>query len=294
MPKVRRVAGFVSSRYESALTRTFACRVPEAEGDPRRAMLSVIRRLRQRGRTRSPDAQLQWFLRRRGIRTVIESEAVDGDGWLRPCGDNYRDGFDLLVKKSAPPTRRRFTLAHELCHTFFYEIVPEVKFTPHAVDPCEERVCDYGAAELLMPERAVRASSQGCVNSVSAIVALADVFHVSVAAMLIRLRVLSLSECELLLWYRSRSGEFLPEDEGGKKVGWRPIHGDLVERAWESVASVTGRTFLESTDSTGVRRVRPISYEALRQDDRVLFLWSRKRIEFRQSKTLFSSTGISW
>jgi len=37
-------------------------------------------------------------------------------------------------------------VAHEICHTFFYEIVPELKFTPHPTDSFEEALCNHGAA----------------------------------------------------------------------------------------------------------------------------------------------------
>ena len=57
----------------------------------------------------------------------------------------------MLVNKKHPQTRVRFTIAHEICHTFFYEIVPELKFVSHPTDPAEERLCNAGAAALLMP-----------------------------------------------------------------------------------------------------------------------------------------------
>ena len=58
----------------------------------------------------------------------------------------------MLVNKKLPQSRLRFTIAHEICHTIFYEIVPELKFVCHRTDPTEERLCDFGAAALLMPK----------------------------------------------------------------------------------------------------------------------------------------------
>jgi Zn-dependent peptidase ImmA (M78 family) len=37
-----------------------------------------------------------------------------------------------VLDGATPTVRQRFTIAHEICHTFFYEIVPELKFKPHS------------------------------------------------------------------------------------------------------------------------------------------------------------------
>jgi len=76
----------------------------------------------------------------------------DRDGSLEPLGKGFDQGFKLTLNARSPKNRVRFTQAHELCHTFFYQYVPEIKFRPHLEDPGEEQLCNFGAAELLMPE----------------------------------------------------------------------------------------------------------------------------------------------
>ncbi|MGH2819385.1 MAG: ImmA/IrrE family metallo-endopeptidase, partial [Actinomycetota bacterium] len=69
------------------------------------------------------------------------------------------DGQRLLIRVRASDSeeRRRFTVCHEICHTFFpgFRESPRTRtdrdverFDPR--DP-EEYLCDHGAAELLLP-----------------------------------------------------------------------------------------------------------------------------------------------
>lgn len=88
-----------------------------------------------------------------GIR-VEEREDMTIDGILK-CIDQEK--FVIYVKKHSNPYRKNFTIAHEIAHTFFYYDLldfPE-KFRGNATfqeyDQEEERLCDFAAAELLMP-----------------------------------------------------------------------------------------------------------------------------------------------
>jgi Zn-dependent peptidase ImmA (M78 family) len=49
------------------------------------------------------------------------------DGLIEPLGKTFADGFRIKLNKTTPPVRSRFTLVHEICHTFFYQLVPEIK-----------------------------------------------------------------------------------------------------------------------------------------------------------------------
>lgn len=69
--------------------------------------------------------------------------------------------FVIEVKRGSPRSRVRFSIAHELVHTFFYDLdSPNLRRAcpvPHG-HPDEERLCDIGAAELLMPARFVESA----------------------------------------------------------------------------------------------------------------------------------------
>lgn len=89
------------------------------------------------------------------------------DGALEPVRGGFRiylksrREYDLLMTDPEPilPTHTRFTLAHELVHTFFYDHTlissqPGRRPRPlrHRPKPTKlERLCQYGAAALLIP-----------------------------------------------------------------------------------------------------------------------------------------------
>jgi Zn-dependent peptidase ImmA (M78 family) len=311
MPRTRRSQTVVrppcSDRYLSTLTKLFAARVAESAGDPREAIESVIRSALPHRRVANVDQRLLWLGRQRRIRHVNDSLDIAGDGTLEPVGTRYADGFDILVNKAASRSRRRFTLAHELCHTFFYELVPEVKFAPHREDPCEELLCNLGAAVILMPrwqveeacsvlpaayrERRRRSGRSVAVTSLSKLFQLAHDFQVSAPAMLNRLRDLSLSRCHLHVWHRSSCGAFLFPGTTQESKRWSAIVPH-VERAWQAKGQISGHEYLEVTDDHGVRRCCRVSYQAAARENRIYFLWCKGGLESGNGESLFTA-GLS-
>ncbi len=97
--------------------------------------------------------------KRRGIREIIYTE-LQSDGQISrsPSGD-----YVVYLHSAQPEPRRRFTLAHEIAHTFFFEARQfglQRYMGDGALpsrDPEEERLCDFAATEILMP--AARVSS---------------------------------------------------------------------------------------------------------------------------------------
>jgi hypothetical protein len=55
------------------------------------------------------------------------------------------------VDSTAMPPRQRFTLAHEICHTFFYDSSRK-PVKPHPRPRLLEGLCNYGAQRLLLPD----------------------------------------------------------------------------------------------------------------------------------------------
>jgi IrrE N-terminal-like domain len=91
----------------------------------------------------------------RGIRKSEEVPTHSRDAELVPGVD----GRPLMrVNPDRPGTRRRFSMAHEVSHTFFpeYELKVQCRPDPRYRDPQNpddllEMLCDVGAAELLFP-----------------------------------------------------------------------------------------------------------------------------------------------
>jgi len=82
---------------------------------------------------------------------VIQDKDAPFDGTLRMLTSGR---FLILLNASASEERKRFTLAHEIAHTFYYDDL-KLHMERHCgaaiFDSEEERLCDIGAAELLMP-----------------------------------------------------------------------------------------------------------------------------------------------
>jgi len=81
---------------------------------------------------------------------VEEVAGMPIDGLLRRTESGR---FVVQLKRDVCQSRKHFTLAHELAHTFFYdELMREDKFRgSRRADPVEEALCNIGARELLMP-----------------------------------------------------------------------------------------------------------------------------------------------
>lgn len=92
------------------------------------------------------------------------------------------------------PKRARFTIAHELVHTFFFDqsgVAPKSKLraTHHKEHDSLEQVCDYGANLLLVPPHQLMRQLEGISElSPRVIIDLATDFNVSLQTLLISLK----------------------------------------------------------------------------------------------------------
>lgn len=132
-----------------------------------------------------------------------------------------RDGFVVLVNADHPSTRQRFSVAHEIVHTFFYDIDKTPPMRPPAIarpDEHEERLCDRGAAELLVPTDALKKRALVLASGAEAVVALATEFDVSTQVMARRLVEDDLWPGVTIVLLR-----WIPEGESGKPDACRVL-----------------------------------------------------------------------
>jgi hypothetical protein len=264
------------SSAPSRLVQTFARRATAGKQvPPQIAMRDAVRRLRARYRGGgSADDRMRFYLSNRRIISVRVVDDLSTDAALEPIGGLFVHGFNIVLTRRCGRARLRFTLAHEICHTFFYELVPEMKFVPHTVDPMEERLCDFGAAELLMPALAVRQFAAGrpvCMESLSG---LAGEFSVSLVAMFLRLRALRLWDCVLSEWHRLLNGSYvLSKFYGAKRHPWQWQDPAVLERAWHSNEPSFGSTVVGYQTNEGDRFYSHARFEVRRLGNRLLSLW---------------------
>ena len=266
-----------SQPLNSLLVDAFAARTEGAEARPYAAMAQHVCQLRSAVGGSTMSTSLYRCLPVRRIWNIRLDPEASGEGCIQPMGSTYEKGFTMLLSKSAPSTRMLFTVAHEICHTFFYEMVPEIKFLPHQTDEAEERLCNFGAAELLMPASHIRKLASRQKPSLSALRSIAQHYRVSLEASLVRLRTLKLWDCALSLWYRGSDGVFRMDRIFGDLGDWAWVDDRALTRAWEShgAADVSGRTTLSRKDATRGWFSRFVYFQARRVRDSVMVLWGK-------------------
>jgi hypothetical protein len=249
-------------------------------------IVKCVRALRRRSGLRAvASSGLEPFLASRNITDVAIDDDLKADGALVPLGEDFGAGFRMVLRRDLPEGRINFTVAHEICHTFFYERVPEIKFVSHAVDQEEERLCNCGAEEILMPALDVRRCEKNEPVSLDALQMMADRYRVSFAAMLIRLRRLGLWRAELFLWHQMTNGGFAVKRAwGGRLVDWEWMEPEIPRRVLSAPAEsvISGSTFwLVGTPKC--RRSKALSFQAKRHGNDVLVLVINK---FKKSSTV--------
>jgi Zn-dependent peptidase ImmA (M78 family) len=265
-----------SDRPTSPLIAKFIERADVGKAtSPTAVMFELVSRLAKNCRdSENADARLQFSLRARNVRDVTMRSMDGSEGALHPLGASYSAGFLLMLNTLASASRRRFTLAHEICHTFFYELVPEIKFAPHEPFEEEEHLCNVGAGELLMPESPLRSSVLGRTVSLDSLAWLAAEYSVSISAMLLRLKILRLWKCELTEWHPMLNQTFgLRRVIGGFPKPWEWDDASVLAGAWRE-RSNSGIANISYINERGIRFYRaPIPYQVKRFGDRLLALW---------------------
>jgi len=88
------------------------------------------------------------LLRMRRVLTVQTIENLGHDAMI----ERFRSGYRVLVKRGLPRPRRRFAIAHELGHTYFFK---SNGLSVCSIQSCEyqsiEELCDFFARSLLLP-----------------------------------------------------------------------------------------------------------------------------------------------
>jgi len=250
-------------------------------GTPEDAIRALVSKLvATEGNHRDPQC---YFAARRIDPKVAIVDDLPCDGVIEPKGHTFTDGFMMRLRSRQSEGRLRFTTAHEVCHTFFYELVPELKFRLHITDPLEERLCNIGAEEMLMPLARVKTEAQDMPVSLDSLAQLAEHFGVSPSAMLLRLRQARLWRYELAYWHRMVDGSFvLDRKMGGVKANWK-MDSSILENVWEgrgkgSVSGVTTVYFERGAISAAER----VYYQAKRQGGSVVTLWGRWKLAKRE------------
>jgi Zn-dependent peptidase ImmA (M78 family) len=268
------------------LVELFADRVGGSGSDARSVLKGLLCDLRKAVRWTRKSPQLERAQMVRGILCMEYKVSWDRDGSLEPLGKGFDQGFKLTLNARSPKNRVRFTQAHELCHTFFYQYVPEIKFRPHLEDPGEEQLCNFGAAELLMPEYSLRNEVKRLPRSIQSLLSLAAVYSVSPEAMMTRLRSLRLWNGELYIWQRAADDFVVDRIIGGRWLPWKWSDRAVPMDAWVR-GQQSGHSYLEYEVCPGYKQFKPISFDIKRTGNTLVALSGVSSPDQREGKPLF-------
>ena len=162
------------------------------DADPLRAISKHVDRYRKPGMT------LESLATTLGVSAIVE-EMLPFDGGVFP------DGANLIIKINSDsiPTRRRFTLAHELAHVIISVGSAGSARRCLKSNPLED-ACDFLAAELLMPidEALVFLDKRA---SLGALLSFSERFNVSLHAAAVRISELKVWKESIYFWKWSGS-----------------------------------------------------------------------------------------
>jgi len=128
------------------------------------------------------------------IRNISELVPIHGGFFIRINNRVPVFGWDESKTEGRPSSKfRNFSIAHEVGHTFFYDITLPIPRRPFndAGSRAEERLCDIFATELLMPEEKFYDDAKRVLGKqehlVKGLIELSTLYKVSTQAVAIRL-----------------------------------------------------------------------------------------------------------
>ena len=196
--------------------------------------LSKARSLLEQCEVRSIPVDLARLAKHVGIRNVAELDTrLDGQLLELESG-----GFEVVLSKSAPATRKRFTLAHEIAHLLLF---PREAADHHRRET--EELCNLVASELLIPTHFLaKLFPAGQAITIESLLKVPGLFRCSLEAAGWKILNSGLVSGALMIWKieSSGAGDFLelsavPHTWGSQRVldhGLRVHPGDWL---WEAV-----------------------------------------------------------
>lgn len=128
----------------------------------------------------------------------VEIVKLSRDGLLIPV----EGGFILKLNSQKPLVRQNFACAHEIGHTFFYDLSGTRPWRPYESMSsywAEEELCYQFAEEMLMPRSEITGIGGGLLPCIMSFQQLLGIFQVSIEALARRIARLNLWHCILIV-----------------------------------------------------------------------------------------------
>lgn len=129
----------------------------------------------------------------------VEIARISRDGMLIPV----EGGFIIKLNSEKPRVRQDFACAHEIGHTFFYDLSGNRPWRPSESMSFywgEENLCYQFAEEMLMPRLWIERTAGMCSPSILNFQKLRKTFQVSIEALARRIVRLNLWRCILIIF----------------------------------------------------------------------------------------------
>ncbi len=160
-------------------------------------VLRYVEFLRQEaGLSDSPPIDLSAIYRHFGMPTPLRAPLGEQQGILVDS-----DAGLILIKEDDPIVRQRFTEGHELMELLFDAQERFFAGTPGWNEQRKEQLCDWGAAELLMPQSSFLPRLHALGMSLQTGCALANLYQTSLLATLVRTIQYCLGACAIVVWH---------------------------------------------------------------------------------------------
>jgi len=154
--------------------------------DPREFITEKLNHLRGMGGPGQPPFHPEHMMTSCGVVKVVR-RPLNSNGGYAVKGAT---GFVIVINSSDPPVRQRFTMAHEIAHVLLAD----------ANMDSNEELCNWAAAEILMPERIFRSYAEPRKPSPESVIALSNTFQVSLNAVITRLIDLDIWRVVFVWW----------------------------------------------------------------------------------------------
>lgn len=231
-----------------------------------------------------PDlALLGSFRAVRRIEHVMMSEA----GRLVP----EESGYVIQVNRCHPEGKRRFTVAHEICHTFFREALSSVEASVDAATGLfeirqeEEYLCDVGASHMLLHPSWLFPFARLHCPSLDGLFEIAAECRASIEATAFQLAQSGLWACTFVFWELGvRKAERVPPEQRAFD-GWEPLAEPGKKLRAYRVYGPDGVPFLPRNKSVGsdTQIYRAFSEQTRTEGDEAIEIGQRSVRAFCQS-----------
>lgn len=218
--------------------------------DPEEAIRQLADALLGNAGVAEPPVNVELLASMRGVRRVEIVDMAEA-GRLVPEGA----GYTVHVNERHIETRRRFTVAHEVGHTFFNEAGRTsrrvIDSTVGAFQPGkeEEYLCDTAAARILLHPGWLDPLARAREPSLDGLIEVADACQASLEATAIQLAQLGLWRCSFVFWEPGlRKAEQVPAEQP-PLAGWVGTAGPVEKLRARRIYGPPGVPFLPRNKS---------------------------------------------